>query len=130
MSNKETSQLEKIAKEQLLVALQNSPVHNGRFRCLITSEIDDKPTPILMVGNAHRQFQDGHVIAVSNPSQNVMERLSAGCGYFRSHLKEIVKGECDEMVHIWVIASGPELRFLKGAAYKTRKPRTTDVEVR
>lgn len=122
-------QLEKFAVDHLLAALKTCPDTDGRFRCVVTTFIGEKPTPVLLVGNAHRRYQDGYVIAVSNPSEQLPSMISAGCAYHSKHLKKIVTGRCDAMVGLNVLAGGAEPLVCRYTRYKAQKPRSAVVSV-
>jgi hypothetical protein len=54
---------------------------------------------LLVVGRAHREFNDGYCIAVLNPNEALIERLNPA-GYTCAILKELVAGHCDAMVKV------------------------------
>ncbi|MGE0086574.1 MAG: hypothetical protein AB7S75_19375 [Desulfococcaceae bacterium] len=56
----------------------------------------------LIVGNAHREVEDGHCIAIINPDESLLTQVVAGCAYTGDTLKNIVKGKCDLMIEIWI----------------------------
>jgi hypothetical protein len=54
---------------------------------------------LLVVGRAHREFNDGYCIAVLNPNEALIERLNPSY-YNNALLKELVAGHCDAMVNV------------------------------
>lgn len=76
----------------------------GNFRSLFTLTVDGSPMPVLIVGVADGNIEDGQAIAILNPDEELQGRLDAGVGYSGGLLKEIVSGKCDAMVHVWLDA--------------------------
>lgn len=101
-----TDQLQEVAVSLFLAVLRVSADHQGTFRLLITSKIDGEEKPLLVVGNAHAQVEDGHVIAVFNPTKELAasDGVAPGTAYPTGLLKEIVAGQCDAMVELWIDA--------------------------
>lgn len=100
-------EIQKAALPIFLSVLRASADHGGHFRLLVTSKIDDDRKPLLIVGSAHGQVEDGHLIAVLNPTKALADassNLIAGCAYTPGGLKDIVSGKCDAMVELWIDA--------------------------
>lgn len=98
-------QLTKIADTVFRNLLPISAKESGIFRLLMTVDIDGAAKPLLIVGNAHSQIEDGDCIAVLNPDHDLLSELHGGVAYMAG-LKEIVSGRCDAMVHLWIEAYG------------------------
>jgi hypothetical protein len=96
--------LQQIAVNTFLAILRASDQDHSGFRILITMTVDGEMKPLLMIGTAHGGIEDGHVVAVLNPDQDLCDELQACCGYTPFILKEIVAKRCDMMVHIGVSA--------------------------
>lgn len=97
-------QIQQIAVSTFLVALRASNQDHSGFRILMTMTVDGEMKPLLMIGTAHGGIEDGHVVAVLNPDQDLCDELKACCGYPSFAIKEIVAKRCDMMVHIGVSA--------------------------
>lgn len=123
-------QIEQLAVANLLFALKHSPDDNGTFKTLVTMNAGSIAKPLLLVGNAHHAFQDGHVIAVLNPDEDLIRELSAGCGYGSAQLKEIVAQRCDCMVDIHVIGADTQPNIRRGGRYKMRHTKPAKFVVR
>ncbi|HEP6431517.1 TPA: hypothetical protein VDB83_005849 [Burkholderia cenocepacia] len=78
--------------------------HGGTFKGVFTLNIDGTAKPVLLVGAAHGMHEDGEVIAILNPDEELVDRVHAGVGYAGGLLKEIIAGKCDAMVHLWIEA--------------------------
>jgi hypothetical protein len=122
-------QLENIAVDHFLLALANSPEEGGTFRHFITALLRGNPTPILLLGNAHKKYMDGRVTAIVNPSHSLSAVMSEKCGYSTCHLKETIAGECDLMVQLWIIAGDATPNVSRNAKYIPRKPRMIEAEL-
>lgn len=78
----------------------------GTFRLLITANISGTAKPLLIVGNAHKHFEDGHAIAILNPDELLLGDVAAGTGYLPTNLlRQIVKDKCDAMLELWITTS-------------------------
>lgn len=97
-------QLQQIAVSTFLAVLRASTENSSGFRILITTTIDGEMKPLLMIGSAHGCIEDGHVVAVLNPDQDLCDEIKACCGYPSFAIKEIVAKRCDMMVHVGVSA--------------------------
>ena len=99
-------QLQELAASLFLSVLKISADHQGRFRLLVTAKVNGEEKPLLIVGNAHGQVEDGHVIAILNPTEELAlsNKIVAGTTYTFGLLKKIVSGQCDAMVELWVDA--------------------------
>ncbi|MFJ1470084.1 hypothetical protein [Massilia orientalis] len=93
------------------------------FRCLTAIYLNGAAMPMLMVGRADGQAEDGEAIVLLNPDEDLLDRLAPGVGYHGGLLKEIVSGKCDAMMHVWLDAyvKGPD-RAKVLASYTTRTP--------
>lgn len=74
------------------------------FRCMTTIYLDGTPTPVLMVGTADGQVEDGEAIVLLNPDEDLLDRFKPGVGYGGGLLKETVSRKCDAMLHVWLDA--------------------------
>jgi hypothetical protein len=79
-------EMKKISVSIFDSVLKVSAAHGGTFRILITAKIDGIEKPLLLVGNAHSDVEDGHIISVLNPDQNLLDQVIAGCAYPGDHL--------------------------------------------
>lgn len=93
------------------------------FRCLTAIHLNGAAMPMLMVGRADGQAEDGEAIVLLNPDEDLLDRLAPGVGYHGGLLKEIVSGKCDAMMHVWLGAyvKGPDRAKLL-ASYTARTP--------
>ena len=55
-----------------LSVMKASADHGGKFRLLITAKVNGESKPLLIFGSAHSQVEDGHLIAVLNPSKDLV----------------------------------------------------------
>jgi hypothetical protein len=122
-------QLENKAVDHFLLALGSSPDEDGTFRHSMNTLLGGKPTPVLLVGGAHRKFMDGRVTAIVNPSHSLSAVISEKCGYGTAHLKELIAGECDLMLQLWIIAGGATPNVTRNAKYIPKKPRMIEAEL-
>jgi hypothetical protein len=53
---------------------------------------------LLVVGSVHRDYDDGHVIAVLNPDEALLPNLEGGMAYDGALLKYLVAERCKAMV--------------------------------
>lgn len=99
-------QLQETVTSLFLAVLKVSADHQGTFRLIVTANVDGEEKPLLVVGNAHRHVEDGHVIGVLNPVEEIVQstKVAAGVTYTGDLLKEIVAGKCDAMVELWIDA--------------------------
>jgi hypothetical protein len=99
-------QVQELAASLFLSVLKISGDHQGTFRLLVTAKVNGEEKPLLIVGNAHGQVKDGHVIAILNPTEELAlsNKIVAGTTYTFGLLKKIVSGQCDAMVELWVDA--------------------------
>jgi hypothetical protein len=78
--------------------------HQAPFRTLVTIEVDGEHKPLLLVGTAHGAVEDGSVIAVLNPDQELVDKLSGAWGCNSAIFREAVAQKCDLALNIWVDA--------------------------
>lgn len=97
-------QIKQTAVNHFLGVLNSSADHNAPFRSLVTTKVGDSIKPLLLIGTAHSKVEDGHCMAFLNPDESLVNELTAGCGYGRMHLKEIVAKRCDLMLDVWIDA--------------------------
>jgi hypothetical protein len=123
--------LEQTALGVFLALLERSAGHGGHFRLLITSCINGQDKPLLMVGSAHAQVEDGHMIAVLNPSRALVDQgdPAAGTTYTPAHLKEIVAQQCDAMLELWIEVYKNN-RVVRLSSYQCRDPQPSRFEIR
>lgn len=55
---------------------------------------------LLVVGSVHRDYDDGHVIAVLNPADALLPNLEGGVAYDGELLKYLVAKRCSAMVYM------------------------------
>ncbi|MGR4069251.1 hypothetical protein [Billgrantia sp. C5P2] len=124
-------QLQEVAAALFLSVLKVSADHQGTFRLLVTSKIDGEEKPLLVVGNAHGQVEDGHAIAILNPTEELASsgKVAAGTAYPSDLLKEIVAGQCDAMVELWIDAYKND-RVSRIEGYASRSPQTARFKIR
>ena len=72
---------------------------NVHFKTMIGFGAGDADR-VLVVGNAHREFDDGNCVAVLNPDEALAEQLKPSVGYMAPILKHLVTGHCDAMVQV------------------------------
>lgn len=99
-----TDEIKKIAVRLFESVLGVSADHGGTFRLLVTAQVGEVDKPLLVLGNAHRKVEDGHCIAILNPNKDLLDKVTAGCSYMGSSLKDIVAGNCDAMIELWIDA--------------------------
>ncbi|MBY0242149.1 MAG: hypothetical protein K2X55_22840 [Burkholderiaceae bacterium] len=92
------------------------------FRCLTALYLDGEAMPMLMIGTADEQVEDGEAIVLLNPEEDLLDRFKPGVGYHGGLLTEIVSGKCDTMVHVWLDAYSNDADRAKVLASYT--PRT------
>lgn len=97
-------QLTKITVDVFRAVLGASAASAGTFRILITAKVGNEEKPMLLVGNAHGQIEDGHIIAIFNPDEAILGKVIADCAYAPGSLKEKISGKCDAMIELWVDA--------------------------
>jgi hypothetical protein len=81
-------------------ALSISVSNTGLFKGLYSFHFNGRKIPLLLVGNADAKFEDGHCIAILNPSSSVMPQISPGVAY-GSDIKKIVSGNCELMLNMF-----------------------------
>lgn len=96
--------IEALAVHYFCAVLYASAETCAPFRGLITVPVGEEQKPLLLVGTAHLNKQDGHCIAVLNPDPDLVDQLHGGCGYTTPILKEIVSKRCDLALDIWIDA--------------------------
>jgi hypothetical protein len=123
--------LQEAVASLFMAVLKVSAGHHGAFRLMVTVEIDGEEKPLLVVGNAHKDVEDGHAIGVLNPTRELAQgsRVAAGTAYPADLLKEIVAGQCDAMVEIWVDAYKNN-KVSRLSSYKSRTPQHARLEIR
>jgi hypothetical protein len=72
---------------------------------------------LLVVGSVHRDYDDGHCVAVLNPDSALVEQLNGGVAYNGPILKDLVAGRCKAMV--FVTCTGR--RTYLASKYRSRK---------
>jgi hypothetical protein len=124
-------QLQEMTTALFLSVLKVSADHQGLFRLLVTSKVDGEEKPLLVVGNAHGQAEDGHVIAVLNPTEELAtsRKVAAGVRYPPGSLKKIVSGQCDGMVELSIRAS-KEDKVYRDERYINRSPQPARFKIR
>lgn len=124
-------QLQETVTSLFLAVLKVSADHQGTFRLIVTANVDGEKKPLLVVGNAHKHVEDGHVIGVLNPVEEIVHstKVAAGVTYSGGLLKEIVAGKCDAMVELWVDAYKND-KVARISSYISRKKQPAKFKVR
>lgn len=124
-------QLQEVAVALCLSVLKVNAGDQGTFRLLLTSKVDSEEKPLLFVGNVHGQVKDSHVIAILNPSEELAAsgKIAAGTDYPSGLLKEIVAGQCDAMVELWIDAY-KDNRVSRIERYVSRSRQTARFKIR
>ncbi len=128
-------ELKRITETVFRSVLSVSAAQGGTFRLLITARVGEAEKPLLMVGNAHSEGKEGHVIAVFNPDEDLMMQVLAGIIYDSSFLipgnaslKELVKGKCDVMIHLQMDADTKNgVREI--SSYESRTPKAAKFKI-
>lgn len=120
-------QIKQLAAGYCRAAMAIGPDDNGTFRMLSTIDVAGEAKPLLLLGNAHRKYDDGHCIAILNPDAGLADKLVAGCGYNGIHLKEMVTRRCDVMLDVWIQGDS---RATIGSKYKAHNFRAAQFEVK
>lgn len=113
--------LRQLAAKQFWGVLPGSPGVHGWFKALATVEIDGELKPLLLVGSAHRNYQDGYCIAVLNPEQALVDEIPPGCAYTDSVLREQVRKRCDAAVLVLFGGGAGKDGWVTGS-YSTKTP--------
>lgn len=90
-----------ITKQVFDSILKVSAGTSGKFKLIVMAKFEDEVKPILIIGNAHSDIEDGHSITIVNPEQSLTSELIPGCSYPKDLLKKIVQGRCDAMVELF-----------------------------
>lgn len=98
--NTNESQLVEFARKIHLASVVAGPAHGGLFKGLFTIKFGERAIPILLAGNALAEAEDGHCIAILNPSRKIIEKISPGVAYGPA-IKAIVSGECEIMLDMY-----------------------------
>lgn len=122
-------ELKKTAVSVFDSVLKASAAHGGTFRLLITAKVGETEKPLLLIGNAHSDVEDGHVISILNPDESLLAEVDAGCAYSSDRLKEIVGGKCDAMLELWIDAYKKE-GVSELSRYKAREPKAAKFSIR
>ena len=96
-----------MAVNHFLNVLQMSADHQGRFKTVITVQIDGESKPLLIAGTAHGAVEDGSCIAVLNPERELVDKLSGCWGAHPPIFKEVIAMKCDVGVSLWIDAYKP-----------------------
>ncbi len=110
-------QVKQMAVGYLKGVMTIGPDDEATFRMLITATVGGEVKPLLLLGNAHRKYDDGHCIAILNPDAELVDKLGAGCGCSGANLKDMVTKRCDAMLDVWV---GGGSRTSLGCRYKAQ----------
>ena len=115
----EIVELERYAGDLLKTALSAAPSENGQFRFTACIVFGGRTKSVLVVGNAHADFQDGNAIAVINPDKELGSGLQCGTAYGHGALKSLVNGHCDAMVQVF-LRGGSEQQVRRSNQYRAR----------
>lgn len=108
--------LEQAAIAGFLPILRAASADVTSFRRLASITVDGETRPLLIMGTAHAQIEDGHCAAVLNPDPELCDRLTAG-----QRMKEMVAGRCDAMVWVWINDYVGVEPVMRGASYVARR---------
>ena len=120
--------VKEIAVSLFKSVLKISSDQHGTFRLIVTAKIQDEDKPLLILGNAHSEIEDGHCIAILNPDKSILNKVVAGCSYPADSLKEIVGGKCDLTVDLWIDAYKTN-GVSEISSYKARNPKPAQFKV-
>lgn len=120
------NQIAEIAEAYHALLTRWAPMNNGHFKSVVTVSITNKPLPLLLVGNAQSNAQDGDCIAVLNPSKELASKLAPGVGYIFGSLQEMAAGNCDCMVYLFLEHYKENKRRILGT-YEAKTPREVEV---
>lgn len=105
--------VKKVALETFLCALNAArqsellsgrPADNNFFQMALEVNLDGHAKKLLLCGNTHPLHEDGHVIAVLNPTESLLnDTLGTGQKGLLG-VKAIVRKRCDLMTHLWIDA--------------------------
>ncbi len=121
--------IKEVAIQLFKSVLLISTSHQGTFRLIVSVSIDNATKPLLLVGNAHSEVEDGHCIAILNPEESLMGEVVAGCTYMGNTLKNIVRGKCDAMVDLWIDAYKKD-GVIVISSYTSREPKSARFKVK
>ncbi|MEE8056895.1 MAG: hypothetical protein V3T17_03525 [Pseudomonadales bacterium] len=128
--NNSIKKIEKISVSIFGTMLEHSVDQKGSFRVVLNAVINsDEAKPLLLLGNAHRNFEDGNVIAILNPDRDLLNEMSANVGYSGSILKEIVAKRCDIMVQFWIDAYKKNASSILDS-YQSKTPQASKFQVK
>jgi len=116
--NHELSQIKTFTSTVLQNLLAAIPMPDNPFRLVTSLAVGEAGTPLLLVGNVHREFDDGYCIAVLNPDASLSKQLKPGVGYSSHILRELVSGHCDGMVAISIV--GDDIRVTSTYCPRTK----------
>lgn len=116
-----------IAATTLRAAIAHAPGAQGLFRQVITTKIDGEVKPVLVVGNAHADFNDGHVLAILNPDKSLADEIKPGVTCGASVLKAKVRGRCDALIDMFVAGQNTPH---PSCVYRSRTPEPARFSVR
>lgn len=113
--------LRQLAARQFWSVLPGSPHAHGRFKAVVTTDVEGETKPLLLVGSAHRNFDDGYCIAVLNPEHALIDEIPPGCAYTDSLLREQVRKRCDAAVLVLFGGGAGKDGWVTGS-YTTKTP--------
>ena len=114
--------VEKLASTALGVwtsAMTAAPSNNGKFRVMLSFNCGDEVKPLLLVGIVHGRCEDGHVVAVLNPDECLVDGVSTAATGER--FTEMLAGRCDMAIDVWNDAYRADGARIY-AKYKARTP--------
>ena len=97
-------EIQQIAVDNFQCFLKSCSKSNATYRQLLTVEIEDAATPLLLIGEAHGSVEDGYCIAILNPEESLLTEVKAGISYLTQDLLNKVTDRCDVMLKIWIEA--------------------------
>ena len=104
---------------------------HGVFKLMMTFDVDGESKPLLVLGNAHSNIEDGQCIVVLNPNKGLTDELHGGCAYTDFVFKEIVARKCDEALYLWFDTyklKDDQISVM--SHYRSREPKPPKFEVR
>lgn len=100
-------QLSALAETSIRAAISHAPKSDGLFLSMTTENIGGETKPVLMVGNAHAEYDDGHAIVVLNPEESLLSEIEPGVAYGSASLKAIARKRCDLLLDVFVVGRNP-----------------------
>ena len=115
-------QLQAMSAGILKSVIAAAPASDGTFRMTVTVQLGNAVKPLLIMGKAHRQYDDGRCLAILNPDKGLLSEFSPEVGYEPITVKELVAGRCDAMIYFWLV--GDRVDTMGSYRARHRRPAT------